>query len=91
MYDSTRDVRGIPHDQEKHYKTILKQHRQFSFLENCSTMTKEFALTADIFALVIMKLSGFFHCVDFSRNCSRAKASPQTNLAVGGQRHFLKA
>ena len=27
---------------------------------NCSTTTKEFALTADIFALVIMKLSGFF-------------------------------
>ena len=35
---------------------------------NCSKTTKEFALTADIFALVIMKLSGFFHRVNFSRN-----------------------
>ena len=31
-------------------------------------MTKEFALTADIFTLVIMKLSGFFYRVNFSRN-----------------------
>ena len=26
-------LRGIPYNQEKHYKTILKQHRQFIFLK----------------------------------------------------------
>ena len=32
-------IRGIPYNQEKHYKTILKLHRQFIFLK-CDVTSK---------------------------------------------------
>ena len=34
-------IRGIPYNQEKHYKTILKQHQQFIFLKCESLKSKK--------------------------------------------------
>ena len=45
-----------------------KWHQNWLNVVNCSITTKEFALTAYNFALVIMKFSGFFNRVNFSRN-----------------------
>ena len=44
-----------------------------------------------IFAKTRIVYIFFLKSTDLVRNCGRARARPQTNLAFGGQRHVLKA